>query len=94
MDKKFKKLTKSRGLTIPRDMAARLDLDGATAAPLELDAGTAVDLTASGDGKLIITRHIDTCRFCGGAEKVKQFGDIYCCPLCATKLYQEVTADE
>lgn len=84
MDKKFKKLTKSRGLTIPRDMAAHLDLD----------AGTAVDLIASGDGKLIITRHIDTCRFCGGAEKVKQFGDIYCCPLCATKLYQEVTADE
>ncbi len=84
MDKKFKKLTKSRGLTIPRDMAAHLDLD----------AGTVVDLTASGDGKLIITRHIDTCRFCGGAEKVKQFGDIYCCPLCATKLYQEVTADE
>ncbi len=84
MDKKFKKLTKSRGLTIPRDMAAHLDFD----------AGTAVDLTASGDGKLIITRHIDTCRFCGGAETVKQFGDIYCCPLCATKLYQEVTADE
>lgn len=84
MDKKFKKLTKSRGLTIPRDMAAHLDFD----------AGTVVDLTASGDGKLIITRHIDTCRFCGGAEKVKQFGDIYCCPLCATKLYQEVTADE
>nr|DAE60736.1 MAG TPA: SpoVT / AbrB like domain [Caudoviricetes sp.] len=82
--KKYKVLTKSRGLTIPRDMAAHLDID----------AGTAVDLTASGDGKLIITRHIDTCRFCGGAEKVKQFGDIYCCPLCATKLYQEVTANE
>jgi antitoxin component of MazEF toxin-antitoxin module len=77
MEIKFKKLTKSRGLTIPRDMAAHLDLD----------AGTAVDLTASADGKLI-------CRFCGGAEKVKQFGGIFCCPLCATKLYQEVTADE
>ncbi len=84
MDKKYKVLTKSRGLTIPKDMAAHLDID----------AGTAVDLTVSGDGKLIITRHIDTCRFCGGAEKVKQFGGIYCCPLCATKLYQEVTANE
>ena len=84
MDKKYKVLTKSRGLTIPKDMAAHLDFH----------AGTAVDLTASVDGKLIITRHIDTCRFCGGAEKVKQFGDIYCCPLCATKLYQEVTANE
>ena len=84
MEIKFKKLTKSRGRTIPRDMAAHLDLD----------AGTAVDLTASADGKLIITKHVDTCRFCGGAEKVKQFGGIFCCPLCATKLYQEVTADE
>lgn len=27
MEIKFKKLTKSRGLTIPRDMAAHLDLD-------------------------------------------------------------------
>ena len=84
MDKKFKKLTKSRGLTIPKDMAAHLDFN----------AGTAVDLTASGDGKLIISRHMNTCRFCGGAEKVKQFGGIYCCPLCAARLYQEVTADE
>ncbi len=84
MDKKYKVLTKSRGLTIPKDMAAHLDFH----------AETAVDLTASGDGKLIISRHVNTCRFCGGSEKVKQFGDIYCCPLCATKLYQEVTADE
>lgn len=84
MEKKFKKLSKARGITIPKDMAAHLDLY----------AGTAVDLTASGDGKLIISKHFDTCRFCGGAEKVKQFGGIFCCPLCATRLYQEVTADE
>lgn len=84
MEKKYKKLNRSRGLTIPKDVAAYLDLD----------AGTAVDLTASGDGKLIITKHIDTCRFCGGAEKVKQFGGIYCCPLCAARLYEEVSADE
>jgi len=43
MEIKFKKLTKSRGLTIPRDMAAHLDLD----------AGTAVDLTASSQNMLI-----------------------------------------
>lgn len=80
MDKKFKKLSKSRGITIPKDMAAHLDLD----------AGTAVDLTAAGDGSLVIRRHVDTCRFCGGAENVKRFGDIFCCPLCATKLHEEV----
>lgn len=76
---KFKKLSKTRGVTIPKDIAAHLDFD----------AGTAVDLTAA-DGKLIITKHIDTCRFCGGTENVKQFGDVYVCPICAAKLYEEV----
>lgn len=76
---KFKKLSKTRGITIPKDIAAHLDFG----------AGTAVDLTAA-DGKLIITKHVDTCRFCGGAENVKQFGDVFVCPLCAARLYKEV----
>lgn len=79
MDKKFKKLTKTRSLTIPQDMAAYLDL-----AP-----GTSVDLTAA-DGKLVVTKHIETCRFCSGTEQVKLFGDIFCCPLCSARLYKEV----
>ena len=66
---RFKRLSKSRGITIPKDMAAELDFG----------AGTALDLTAV-DGKLIVTRHVDTCRFCGGAENVKRFGDIFVCP--------------
>ena len=76
---KFKRLSKSRGITIPKDIAAHLDFD----------AGTAVDLTAA-DGKLIITKHVDTCRFCGGAENVKRFGDVFVCPICAARLYKEV----
>lgn len=76
---RFKRLSKSRGITIPKDMAAELDFG----------AGTALDLTAV-DGKLIVTRHVDTCRFCGGAEKVKRFGDIFVCPECAEKLHKEV----
>lgn len=76
---KFKRLSKARGITIPKDIAAHLDFG----------AGTAVDLTAA-DGKLIITKHVDTCRFCGGAENVKQFGDVFVCPLCAARLYKEV----
>lgn len=76
---KFKKLSRSRGITIPKDIAAHLDFG----------AGTAVDLTAA-DGKLIITKHVDTCRFCGIAENVKQFGDVRICPLCAAELYKEV----
>ncbi len=76
---KFKKISKARSITIPKDIAAHLDLD----------AGTAVDLTAA-DGKLIVTKHADTCRFCGGAENVKQFGDVFVCPICAARLYKEV----
>lgn len=76
---KFKRLSKARSVTIPKDIAAHLDFD----------AGTAVDLTAA-DGKLIITRHVDTCRFCGGANNVKQFGDIFVCPVCAAQLHKEV----
>ncbi len=76
---KFKRLSKSRGVTIPKDIAAHLDFG----------AGTAVDLTAA-DGKLIISKHVDTCRFCGGAENIKQFGDVFVCPVCAARLYKEV----
>lgn len=76
---KFKRLSKARSVTIPKDMAAELDFI----------AGTALDLTAE-EGKLIVTRHVDTCRFCGGAEKVKRFGDIFICPDCAAKLHKEV----
>ena len=76
---KFKRLSKSRGVTIPKDIAAHLDFG----------AGTAVDLTAA-DGKLIISKHVDTCRFCGGAENIKQFGDVFVCPVCAARLYTGV----
>ena len=79
MEKKFKKLSKSRTVSIPRDMAELADMK----------AGTALDLTAA-DGKIIISKHIDTCRFCGGAENVKRFRDICCCPMCAAELYKEV----
>ena len=40
MTKKFKRLSKARSITIPRDLAAQLDMG----------AGTAVDLTATQDG--------------------------------------------
>ncbi len=76
---KFKKLSKSRGITIPKDVAAYLDFD----------AGTAVDLTAA-DGKLIISKHADTCRFYGGSDNVKRFRDVFVCPVCAARLYKEV----
>ena len=78
--KKFKKLSKGRSVTIPKDMAAHLDLN----------PGDAVDLTAAGNGDLIIRRHTEACRFCRGTENIKRFADIVICPLCATKMYQEV----
>ena len=83
MVKKFKKLSKSRSITIPKDIAAHLDLG----------EGTAVDLTTA-DGKLIITKHAETCRFCGIAENVKQFEDIFICRFCAARMYEEVISNE
>lgn len=83
MAMKFKKLSKNRAVTIPKDMAEFLDME----------AGTALDLTAS-DGKLIISKHVDVCRFCGGADNVKLFRGVFCCPVCATALYKEVTEDD
>lgn len=79
---KFKKISKTRSVTIPKDIAAHLDFD----------AGAAVDLTAAG-GKLIITKHVDTCRFCGTAENVKKFGDVFVCRFCAVELLEEVSKD-
>lgn len=76
---KFKKISKARSITIPKDVAAHLDFD----------AGDAIELTAS-NGSLLITKHVNTCRFCGGAGNVKQFDDIFICPLCAARLYKEV----
>lgn len=79
---KFKTISKTRSVTIPKDIAAHLDFD----------AGAAVDLTAA-DGKLIITKHVDTCRFCGTAENVKKFEDVFVCRFCATKLFEEVSKE-
>lgn len=76
---KFKRISKARSITVPKDIAAHLDFS----------AGDAVELTAS-NGSLFITKHVNTCRFCGGAENVKQFGDVFVCPLCAARLYKEV----
>ena len=81
---KYKRLTKSRSVTVPRDVAAHLGLK----------AGAAVDLTATSDGKLIVSLHAPTCRFCGGADNVKQFRDVYCCPVCAAALYEEVCSND
>lgn len=83
-NKRYRRLTKSRSVTIPKDIAAYLGFG----------AGAGVDLTATDDGKLIISRHSPTCRFCSGADYVKQYRDIYCCPMCATALYEEVCHDD
>ena len=77
---KFKRSSKALGVTIPTDLAAFLNLK----------AGDAVDLDARGDGTLVISRHVNVCRFCGGAENVKRFGDVFICPECAERLHKEV----
>ena len=36
------------------------------------------------------SKHLDTCRFCGGSENIKRYRDIAVCRLCAADLYKEV----
>lgn len=80
---KYKKLSKARSVSIPKDMAAHLNLS----------AGDSVELDAAPNGDLIIRRHAPTCRFCGGAD-VKRYADIHICRQCAADLYKEVCANE
>lgn len=75
---KHKKLSKGRGVVIPKDMAAFVGLN----------AGDAVDLIAD-NGVISIRRHAKVCRFCTSVE-VKEYGGISVCKECAAKLYKEV----
>jgi transcriptional pleiotropic regulator of transition state genes len=76
---KHKKLTKSSGVTIPKDM--RL---AAGFVP-----GMAVDLTETEDG-ILISKHVPVCRFCGSPDNVVNFHTEEICAKCADALNEEV----
>lgn len=76
---KVKKLTKGRGLTIPKDIAAETGILG----------GTAVDLVSTGDG-IYISKHIPTCVYCGSPEAVRVLRGKEICAECAGRIRKEI----
>lgn len=77
--RKYKKLSKARGITIPKDIAAETGIFG----------GSAVDLTATDKG-ILITKHIPTCIYCGSAESVGELRGKEICAKCAREIRKEL----
>lgn len=77
---KYKKLTKSRSVTIPKDIAAAAGIV----------SGTAVDLINK-DDMIVIRRHIPVCGFCG--KEVPEENHKLCgravCAECAKQMREE-----
>lgn len=76
---KYKRLSKSRALTIPKDLSAQTGIF----------AGTAVDLLDTGDG-ILIKKHIPTCIYCGSCESVGVLRGKELCAKCAREIRKEL----
>lgn len=76
---KYKKLSKARGVTIPKDLAANLGLF----------AGSAVDLVETTEG-ILLRKHVPTCVFCGSVESVDTVKDKEVCAKCAYEMREEI----
>ena len=83
MNTKYKKISKSGGLTIPSDIRREFDYT----------PGDAVDINVE-KGKLIITPHTPRCTFCSGVSKVEKYKGKGVCKACVTILVKEVGTDE
>ncbi len=75
-----KKMTRKRGITIPKELAFQTGID----------ADTPVDLYSE-NGRIVISKHTPECRFCHDKMNAKPFGGIEVCPSCAEKLRKAVT---
>ena len=77
---RFKKLTKNRAITIPKDLAAEFGVTG----------GEAVEISCTG-GIITIKKRVPKCRFCGDVIQAKTFKNIDVCPNCAKELKEAVS---
>lgn len=78
---KHKKLSKVRGVTIPKDLAANLGMF----------AGTAVDLVETDEG-ILLRKHVQTCVFCGSIESVDTVKGKEICAKCAREMREEINS--
>ena len=75
-----KKITKSGGITIPKQIRTEAGIH----------IGSAVDVIQKED-TIIIKKHVPTCHFCNNAEVVK-FENMYICENCARKILEKLGA--
>lgn len=78
---KYKKLSKTRGVTVPKDLAANLGLF----------AGSAIDLVEMKEG-ILLRKHVPTCVFCGSVESVDTVKGKEVCAKCAGKIREEINS--
>lgn len=78
---KYKKLSKARGITVPKDLAANLGIF----------AGSAVDLVEREDG-ILLRKHVPTCVFCGSIESVDTVKGREICAKCACEMREEINS--
>lgn len=76
---KYKKLSKARGVTVPKDLAANIGLF----------AGSAVDLVETAEG-ILLRKHVPTCVFCGSVESVDTVKGKEICAKCAREMRKEI----
>ena len=77
---KHKKLSKSRSVTIPKDLAANIGLF----------SGSAIDLTETDNG-ILISKHVPTCICCGSVESVDTVKGKEVCAKCAGEIRKEIS---
>lgn len=76
---KYKKLSKARGVTIPKDLSANLGLF----------SGVAIDLVETEEG-ILLRKHVPTCVFCGSVESVDMVKGKEVCAKCACEMREEI----
>lgn len=76
---KHKRLSKSRSVTVPKDLAANLGLF----------AGAAVDLVEAEDC-ILLRKHVPTCVYCGSVESVDTVKGKEICAKCACEIRKEI----
>lgn len=78
MKLKHKKITKSCGVTIPKDIRHEAGLL----------PGMAVDVVTTGNG-VTIQKHVPACHICGNAEGVVSYMDFDLCTACLAVFNEE-----
>ncbi len=81
VDVSFKKITKSGGITLPRQMRQELGLL----------PGVALEIHPTDDGGLLLCKHTPSCHLCGSADDVKTCKGLTLCRKCSEAFSQEVT---